>query len=82
MDKDFEIFDGIFISYKEKKVKPELFDLMLSRIKFKPEECLYFDDRKKFVEEAKKRGIKAFVYTDAENLTSCFKKLKVKPFQK
>ena len=55
----------------------KIFKDVLAKLGLKPEECVYIDDIKKYVEAAKKLGINDICYIDEENLILELKKLKV-----
>lgn len=58
------IFDDYVLSYKVGYLKPEkkIYELALEKALCKPEECVFIDDRKKFVNAAKKLGINSIQY--------------------
>ena len=73
------LFDATSLSYEVKEMKPgeKIFKDVLAKLGLKPEECVYIDDIKKYVEAAKKLGINDICYIDEENLILELKKLKV-----
>jgi putative hydrolase of the HAD superfamily len=65
------LFDKIIFSFKEKKLKPEkeIYKIALKKLKVKPEEVVIIDDRKDFLEGAKRAGIKnAILFKNLKNL--------------
>lgn len=56
-----DLIDGKVVSGFEKLVKPqpEIYELLLSRYKLKPQECVFLDDRIANVEAARKMGIES-----------------------
>lgn len=71
--------DGIF-SHIAKIVKPniKIYELVLEKTKSKPEEIIYIDDKKKFLEPAKKLGVHVIQFKDVEQLKQDLEKLGVK----
>ncbi len=57
------LFKDIFLSYKLKTRKPELeiFEKVLEKIPYKPEEILFFDDKPENTEAASSLGIQAII---------------------
>jgi len=63
-------FFDAFVSSCEvgmRKPDPGIYNLALGIAQAKPEECIYFDDRRMLVEAAKKTGIQAFQHVDFES---------------
>lgn len=60
-----EPFDGGIFSYKEKCIKPDsrIYEILLKRYQIRPERSVFFDDRKKNVDAARRLGIKGVVFT-------------------
>lgn len=60
-----ETFDGGIFSYKEKCIKPdfEIYRRLLKRYDIKPEQAVFYDDRKENVEAAEKLGIRGVLFT-------------------
>ena len=54
------LFDGLVLSYKIHKIKPNrpIYDYLLNTYKLNPEECLFIDDREANIEMANRLGIK------------------------
>lgn len=63
-------FDGIFctcdIGYE--KFTPKFFNFIFRKLKVKPEEIMFFDDKRKGAELASKLGVRAYVYENIEGL--------------
>ena len=68
--KRFEIFDVKILSPEVHHLKPEkeIFEEALKRLKVSPQETVYIDNKKEYVEAAKKLGINALVFTNYEKL--------------
>src|SRR3989344_3451402 len=66
----YDLFIFGIDSYKVKlrKPNPRIYKLLLRKIKLKPEECLFIDDRKKNIKGAKRLKIKAIRYTNPKKL--------------
>lgn len=58
------IFDDYVLSYKVGSLKPEekIYKIALEKSLCNPEECIFIDDKKEFVDAAKRFGIKAIQY--------------------
>lgn len=61
---DLSFFDDLVLSHKVGSLKPErsIYEVALEKALCKPEECLFIDDVKKFVDAAKKFGFNAVHY--------------------
>lgn len=61
---EMELFHGCFLSFQMKKTKPspEIYEEVITKIKSRPNEFLFIDDRKENVEGAKKAGMRALLY--------------------
>ena len=72
-------FDTITTSCEAKSMKPNkgIFLDALNKLNLKPEECVYADDVLEYVEAAKKLGIKAVQFTDAEKFKLDLKNLEI-----
>jgi len=70
-------FDTITTSFEAKSMKPDkgIFLDALNKLNLKPEECFYVDDILEYVEVAKKLGIKAIQFTNAEKFKLDLKNL-------
>jgi len=66
----FDIFDDYVLSYKVGSLKPEskIYEVALGKALCKPEECVFIDDNRKFVNAAKKLGINAIQYDYRKHL--------------
>ena len=69
---DMSLFDGLFLSYEMHKVKPEkeIFEEVINKLGKSPNDIIFFDDKEKNVEEAKKCGINAYLVT-GDNIKEC-----------
>jgi len=81
--KEFAIlrhFDQLFPSHKVGARKPDaaIYQRVLKKIKYKPEETVFIDDVPKFVRGARKVGMHAIRFRSNEQLVRDLKKLKVK----
>ena len=61
----FCCFDGIVLSFKEGRIKPEqeIYQTLLQRYHLDPHQCLFVDDKKTNVDAAQKLGIDSIVFT-------------------
>ena len=61
-----EAFDGVMVSSEVHLIKPDvrIYECLLEKYQLKPEECLFFDDRKDNVEGAREAGMQAMVFTE------------------
>ncbi len=73
----YEHFDHLTLSYEVRMAKDskEIFTHTLKKLNVKPEECIFIDDVKKFVEVAKSVGMKGILFKDNSQLKSNLKKL-------
>lgn len=69
---DMNLFNGLFLSYKMHKVKPEkeIFEEVIDRLEKNPNDIIFFDDKEKNVEVARKCGIDAYKVT-GDNIKEC-----------
>lgn len=67
---ELPMFDYKFFSYQYRKLKQDngTFQLILDKLKIKPEETLFIDDNEKNVQCAEKIGIKGIIFIDSEQL--------------
>lgn len=75
-DVDFmKVADGMVVSYQVHLIKPDprIYQCLLERYGLKPEECIFFDDRKENVEGALAVGIRAIQVTSREMLYETLK---------
>ncbi|NCS71096.1 MAG: HAD family phosphatase [Candidatus Aenigmarchaeota archaeon] len=72
-------FDHKFRSFELGIVKPErkIYEHVLKKIKAKPEECVFIDDKIEDVEAAEKLGIHGIVFKDLKKLKKDLKKLEI-----
>ncbi len=70
-------FDGGVYSYQEHLKKPDekVFEVLLQRYGLKPEECLFFDDKQRNVDAARKLGLRAEVFLNKETVTGTLREL-------
>lgn len=75
----FSWFDGIVVSGSEKTRKPfpEFYKLLLQRYNVKASEAVFIDDNKRNVDAAKKVGIDAIAFSNAEQLRDELKARKI-----
>jgi HAD superfamily hydrolase (TIGR01509 family) len=77
LNEDFDDFVLSFDFGLDKKEK-EFYRILLEKIKCKPKECLFIDDRQDFLNIAKLLGIKTILFKNAEQLKSDLRKFEVK----
>lgn len=65
-------FDGVFVSCRlgVRKPDPRFFEHVLAGVKHAPSECLFVDDRAENCRAAELAGMRAHVFTTAEDLTT------------
>ena len=68
-------FDEIIISGNVKVVKPDpaIYTMLLDRIQYKPQDCLFIDDSSTNVEAARQLGFQTIRFTSAEHLWSALR---------
>jgi len=73
-------FDHVIISYKVGTRKPEkkIYELMLEKLKLKPFECIFLDDREENVVVANELGMTGIVVKSVQQLKEDLQKLGVK----
>lgn len=66
----FSLFDVVILSYKFKIKKPDqkIFFITLDRLRLKPGECLYIDDKREFIRAASLININGIHYQTADLL--------------
>ncbi len=71
----YKIFKPVFLSYKIglKKPSPKIFLHAVKKLKLKPDECIFIDDKKNYLAGARAVGIKTILF---ENSTQLKKELK------
>ena len=71
----FKLFDGIVFSCRVEMVKPEpeIFNYIIKNYSLIPEESVFIDDMQVNIDAAQKAGMRAILFTDAEE---CAKKIK------
>jgi len=75
--KDYKKFDVVIISCDVgiRKPNPKIYKLLIKKIRLKPKEILFIDNRKWNLIPAKKLGIKTILFKNNEQLIKDFKKL-------
>ena len=65
-----QVIDGKVVSYEVHKIKPDpgIYQCLLDRYHLKPEECLFFDDRRENVEAGRRMGISGIQVKSEEQL--------------
>ena len=77
-------FDYCFISSEIglHKPEPEIYNYCLSKIKFKPDECIFIDDLERNLIPAKKIGINTIHYKNSEQcIKELYKLIKINNFE-
>ena len=69
---DMSLFNGLFLSYKMHKIKPEkeIFLEVIDKLEKDPNDIIFFDDREKNVKMARECGIDAYLVT-GDNIKEC-----------
>jgi len=64
-----DIFDGVFLSWMTKSLKPEkqIFHLALKSLNLKPEEAVFIDNKDKYAEAARGYGMEGIHFDDEKN---------------
>lgn len=77
---DYRFFKPIILSYRVKCRKPgkKIYLLTVRRMKLKPGECVFIDDKRKNVAGARKAGLKALHFTSPKKLAAGLRELGVK----
>ena len=75
----FNLFDAVSLSFEVKAMKPrkDIFYDSLEKLNLKPEECVYIDDIKEYVDVANEIGIKGIHYTSPSQLKASLIELKI-----
>ena len=70
-DPALKIFDEMFFSNEMHKTKQEegTFEDVLEKLKLKPKECVFIDDKEKNLEPAKALGIKTVLFDGVKSIT-------------
>lgn len=73
-----ECFDAFVSSceVKMRKPDPRIWQLAMGIAQASPQQCVYFDDRKMFVDTAQKLGIRSFQHTSLESTKKILETLK------
>jgi len=75
----FRHFDGIIISAKEKKAKPnrDIYECICERFSLIPEECLFIDDLQRNIDGAIDAGLNAHLFKGPEELNRYLEELNI-----
>ncbi len=75
----YKSFNLIILSYKSGSAKPELkiYKITLKKLKSKPKECIFIDNKKENLSPAKKLGIHTILFKNKNKLIKDLKKLGV-----
>lgn len=75
----FKNFDTVVLSYNVHLLKPQsaIYQLTLRKLKVKPREAVFIDNKVENVKGAEKLGIKGIIFTGANNLKKDLKKLDI-----
>ena len=75
----YNLFDAVSLSFKVKAMKPDnrIFLDSISKLRLKPEECVYIDDIESYAEAANQIGINGIHYVSYEYLISSLKELSI-----
>ncbi len=73
----FAMFDQAYFSWQTGFIKPDKrgFDLLLQESNLRPEECIYFDDRRENIVLAKSLGFEAHLYDGVSGVAATINKL-------
>lgn len=76
----FEVFDVCLLSCEVGMIKPErpIFELAASKLGLKPEECVFIDDREKYLSLPKEMGFSVIQFKDNEQLVNDLDKIGVR----
>ncbi|SEN17745.1 putative hydrolase of the HAD superfamily [Mucilaginibacter gossypiicola] len=79
-----ECFDAFVSSCEVKMRKPDpgIWQLAMGIAQASPQQCVYFDDRKMFVDTAQKLGIRSFQHTSLESTKKILETLKKENLKK
>ena len=75
----YKLFDAITLSFKIRIMKPAagIYLDIIEKLRLKPEECVYVDDVKEYVDGACRVGMKGIQYKSYGGLVKALRKLKV-----
>ncbi len=75
----YSSFDKVFLSNEIKLAKPDkkIYLHVLKKLKLKPGECIFIDDKKENVNVAEELGINGVVFKDYKDLLKTLKKLRI-----
>ncbi len=73
-------FDPVVLSCEVGMKKPDkrIYELLLKKIKFKPEECVFIDDKPENIKAAEELGMHAMLFKDIKQLKRELKKKEIK----
>ncbi len=73
----YNLFDAVSLSFKVRAMKPDnkIFLDSITKLRLKPEECIYIDDIERYVVAAKRVGINGIHYVSHDKLISSLKGL-------
>ncbi len=76
----YSFFDHVVLSCDIGAIKPnqKIFRIALEKLKLKPEECIYIEDREEFLETPKRLGMNVIHFKNVKHLTKGLKKYGVK----
>lgn len=68
--------DRVYFSWQTGFIKPDIkaWELVLKENNLNPEDCIYFDDQEKNILASEKAGIKAYLFTNEEEVSSMLEK--------
>jgi len=75
---DYEkYFDETLYSYQTGNVKPEkiFYETIFKKLNVRPENCLYIDDKKKYLKPAEELGMKVFLFNSPKDLIKKLQKI-------
>lgn len=75
--KDFDLFSPVILSNEVGHRKPErkIYQIALNKLRVKPEECIFIDDKKSKLISAKKLGIKTILFKSSSQMKKDIKRL-------
>ena len=76
----YKRFHPKLLSHEVRMMKPEerIYRLMLKKLKLKPEQCIFTDDKKEHLAPAKRLGMKTILFKNAEQFKKELKRFKVR----
>lgn len=75
----FNLFNTVSVSFQVRSMKPEkkIYLDALSKLKLRPDECVYIDDIREYVDAASTIGINSIHYTSHENMVESLRRSNV-----